>query len=44
MFKRIEYFKIRFISNKNIKDLIYEIKDASTEDGGSSIYIYLKKK
>ena len=42
----LKYSVPEFISNKkNIKDLIYEIKDASIEDGGSgSFYIYLKKK
>ena len=42
----LKYSVPEFISNKkNIKDLIYEIKDASNEDGGSgAFYIYLKKK
>ena len=42
----LKYSVPEFISNKkNIKDLIYEIKDASIEDGGSgAFYIYLKKK
>ena len=42
----LKYSVPEFISNKkSIKDLIYEIKDASIEDGGSgAFYIYLKKK
>ena len=33
------------INNKNLMDIIYEIKDAKIEDGGSgAFYIFLKKK
>ena len=42
----LKYSVPEFISNnKNLMKIIYEMKDANTEDGGSgAFYIFLKKK